>query len=987
VPRWNLPPRKGGLLCSKECQKKLEHKITAHLAPKKPLMLKEVVLFVGPPCSNASHYFHVHYGSTHELVSVRDHWLSNSKAKVKKSEMSLHIVCKRLIAKLNEKPIVRLVFLSGDDNYSSATRASMIQKLKQSVTGLRVCLVWFRPSLIQCMWQNELNIAADDYVIQGNSDVASSDVKMNSSETRSINWMQVTLDYFSSSATVSRSWQPDEGKEALDELREVTMDYSTVKYRTNLSHFNHHALFIDAHAFLNLKQHDSDSLPEQLKVRSKIKVLLRAWTNTKIHSRIIVVMDHNRLFDLLGVTLPNDANELIAKKKLITKLVRKSIAMLRMPFPIYYICGYNQGDCSTNNFFATPNSGMIAYCQYIHSLDIGNSLYVSEKTPIDSQIPFSFEDCSITDRVGVSVIQYSKLDLSKKNDMEIMQQVTILSISCMNAPSFVTNLQISLAEKEKRTQSIDKFPLLQKLKQSSFYCVEQCGTLNRVHGIVLDSQFIDNFVDQNSFEKNVSGYAQLEYQKLHKKGIASEQPPLTDVEPAPIDNSSTKIHPEESSHLITDTKSGFVDYFGYKSYEGGQSLIDSVFEIRVKPVRDKYFKLYSRCYSTKEASGANYRQESLFKNGHIIKSVCTCPDGKDGRCKHSAASVLHYDGKTRHTIKSEHIDQAYKVISTRTLNSEKSLPAWMRFEMKEKHTELTNSGKAASPKEEDKKITISNSTVDTEPKRHQINSDQQPPAARDELMDIFFPTTEQVQSSTARPSVHMQKQGNLTVQHEHTIKPTSEGHHKPLKHEFYSADSYEPPQSIEITNTWNDTGSQDTYTKTDRCIVNSPKVQSKNQANDSLDFADIFFAAAPVKKNESTKPMVDPPPRAEENKVSSNRSATLENIFFSSTKEPKSEKNTIVEKSQEDCLEDIFFGARSKSRDNRTSITNNENTSKRKIYEPDSSQKDTVLHQQKKRKTTALASSSSNVMTQKQETDSQQKKVSLRNLLSQFSSQ
>ncbi len=107
-------------------------------------------------------------------------------------------------------------------------------------------------------------------------------------------------------------------------------------------------------------------------------------------------------------------------------------------------------------------------------------------------------------------------------------------------------------------------------------------------------------------------------------------------------NSQPTPASQTEEYPATDmTKSYIVEFFGLTNYQRGLQYKDegrvSTFRFKVVPNAIPHFKVYSVCQGEE-----SYKQEALFKKGKISKAICTCPVGKEGKCKHVCACVLGY---------------------------------------------------------------------------------------------------------------------------------------------------------------------------------------------------------------------------------------------------------------------------------------------------------------------------------------------------------
>jgi hypothetical protein len=612
---------------------------------------------------------------------------------------SLHATFKRIIRQLKQH---NTLVLSNSLFHQQQTRISLIKKIKSEL-DCYVTIVWFQmENATHYLWQQELNIASFDYALNHQQQQQFGDEQSIS---------HIKLNYYSNSPSVDQAWKPDQKREGFDQLQVVNINSVYMFHRKNIDHFNHVALFIDAHSFLSTCQLNNDNfttVPQTLPVNSGTRWIFDSWIKLKPNmSRIIVIIDQKRLFKCMTTTTTSTLTAQMYKD--ISKMVRRSIATLKLSYPVYYMYQKDISVDGNNIFYNTPNCGMIAYSQYVHSLNLNECIYVTEPDiTTTSKTTLSFRDCSIHDlNIGLTLVQFSKLSIIPDTNTTFEQHLYkhMLQSNCDQSVAFTRKIEM-VDMNTVTVKEIERYPLLKRQKATDLYCAEKSGTNGRSMGIVLSVSLIDSFLEQNQFDSYSDIYNELETFKEYRKkniklmatGSPQQQQQQKQEQTKPQLNNSgnnNNNNNNNSSTSILNTKSELVDYFGLDIYQQGVQLNEQnkAFELRTKIVKDHYFKMYSKCSTGSDTTtlATVYRQESLFKDNKINKSICTCNMGKKGICSHIAASIFAYRQQCDQSISSVTTTTAIttpvselpiKKESTATTepivkSSNRALPGWM----------------------------------------------------------------------------------------------------------------------------------------------------------------------------------------------------------------------------------------------------------------------------------------------------------------------
>jgi hypothetical protein len=299
----------------------------------------------------------------------------------------------------------------------------------------------------------------------------------------------------------------------------------------------------------------------------------------------------------------------------------------------------------------------------------------------------------------------SQQDENRVNSAITNELNKILSEPNAMISEMINSLEYNSNMKSLRIDQVKRFPLLQQLNYDD-NITDECyfesrgkSCDGRTHGIILQRKYIECFEEQeDAFEQDyetngidqimipttdtesqsidfsktpkkmektnfISPLAKLKPVLLKAPGTAiqttadktSPSTPTSDntetISTSPTTSTppttATSTPPSSSSgeHKITMTIEQVCQHFGITYFQRGRDYKNShrISKMRTKTVNSVAFKLYSLCQGSREEP---YKQESLFKSGKLLKSICTCPMGEDqGNCKHICAQLLAYMDK------------------------------------------------------------------------------------------------------------------------------------------------------------------------------------------------------------------------------------------------------------------------------------------------------------------------------------------------------
>jgi hypothetical protein len=305
------------------------------------------------------------------------------------------------------------------------------------------------------------------------------------------------------------------------------------------------------------------------------------------------------------------------------------------------------------NFYNFPNPGMIAYAQYTHSINLKESIYITDK-----------QNCSMTKSFGFYYLDISMmLGLLEKND--VFERIKIvLEIQQFHPLLEDVEFLPSTSDKVKRFPLIEEF--LNSTEENSFENDDEF----RIHGVLCQRKTLEKYNEENDFCELFEEYSALEISKKFPNyepsqqemdligGYISPEPAENDSDESDEENKSLiqeeegeeEMEEKDQRPTISMSIDEIMDYFGMVYFQRGRDYSN---ENRVSNVGFKMnsnsFKLTSTCQGTREKPYKQQvtlkfikTQKGIFKNGKLVKSKCSCPMGDEGICKHACAMVLSY---------------------------------------------------------------------------------------------------------------------------------------------------------------------------------------------------------------------------------------------------------------------------------------------------------------------------------------------------------
>ncbi|EFC45318.1 single stranded DNA binding, replication factor-a protein [Naegleria gruberi] len=90
-----------------------------------------------------------------------------------------------------------------------------------------------------------------------------------------------------------------------------------------------------------------------------------------------------------------------------------------------------------------------------------------------------------------------------------------------------------------------------------------------------------------------------------------------------------------------------MNHFGMTFFQRGRDYKNEyrIDNFKTKIINNVAFKLYSTCVGTRPEP---YKQESIIKEGKLLKAICNCPIGAEGTCKHICAQILAFREKDKY---------------------------------------------------------------------------------------------------------------------------------------------------------------------------------------------------------------------------------------------------------------------------------------------------------------------------------------------------
>eukprot|EP01080_Neovahlkampfia_damariscottae_P010336 gene10336-2750_t len=403
----------------------------------------------------------------------------------------------------------------------------------------------------------------------------------------------------------------------------------------NLIYQQHEGLFIEFHSILR----------EDLKLKQYVKEIFEAWIKNCSNPRIILLIDLNKINWI--------ENE---------DTFRDELLNLNLDFPIYYLYSMKREN-EKDEFFNFPNPGMIAYLQYLHSLNLKKSIYITDKY-----------NCSMIKSIGFYYLDISMISNLIEKKVNLVERFKFL-FEFQKISSFIDEMEYitSFDDKIKRFSLVDEYV---NATDENYFENED---INRIHGILINRRYIEKINDENDFSDHFEDYSALEISKQFQNekidyelsqqeteylnGYVSPEPisvsdldddnepmnkslindeegeGISDSNDEEYQNEEKVVEPEKPK--ILNSIEDIMDYFGMTYFQRGRDYSNEnrISNLTFKMINADSFKLYSKCQGTREKP---YSQQGIFKNGRIYKSKCSCPMGDEGICKHFCAMILSY---------------------------------------------------------------------------------------------------------------------------------------------------------------------------------------------------------------------------------------------------------------------------------------------------------------------------------------------------------
>ncbi|KAL0488844.1 replication protein A DNA-binding subunit D [Acrasis kona] len=467
-------------------------------------------------------------------------------------------------------------------NIFEIARKKMIEKLLKSIKDLEITVHEVRPvgGKEQCTWAAEFSLA-ERCLTFDNTDTYFIKPEQNTSE---------RLEYYFDNITSPP--QQDDANKLIVTSKNLFINRPLRLAAVNVG------LFIDSSCILKNKK--KLSIDDENQARS----LIMSWYSIYHDARLIIIHRDRS-------TLP---------------YLKNALRALDIPFPIYYTLFRDWYD--------------VGFLQYTHGLSLQKSIYLHEDDNSAALPPkhilrhLKRED--LLDLTSQFQDHHSQqLDPTEQVDTEsihlqMREQIDEVSEYASQEAdqekfSFLSNIEHLSTLKNETLPQVPKYALLYQLTTSDYITDEDHFEINvfgRLHGVFLPRRFIDDF-EVESTQAVVMGTA-----PSSKESVEETRSRYLNKEPLAV---------------IKMTVSDVMNHFGVTYFQRGRDYKDDlrIDKLRIKPLQPSclVFKLYSTCKGSIEEP---YQEESLFKNGKLLKAACTCPIGSGGMCKHVCAQLLAY---------------------------------------------------------------------------------------------------------------------------------------------------------------------------------------------------------------------------------------------------------------------------------------------------------------------------------------------------------
>ncbi|EFC45805.1 predicted protein [Naegleria gruberi] len=496
--------------------------------------------------------------------------------------------------------------------------------------------------------------------------------------------------------------------------------------------FNHQGLIVDGLIFVHSMLVDSDTDSGPL---SHVHWIFTQWMKIKPNGRIIVILiekDFDRLCDSLKSKKTFEQFQTWLSKTCCkyfpfpiytVQISNSNFSQLKRDETLLFsTLFYYQSLAASESLVLT--SPFIS--QSLAQLSGANTtastrhkkFFKQECNLDDSCIYFNSDLYFKMSKIGLLLLDFSsisEISIAEINSIQMEQKFALCQLDYRtNQPSYFKQIEfVQLNDWKPDGKSISKFigrfPLVQELTVNHtnnfsigiFKDIQKKEIKSILFGVILDTHHIKQFSSQNDFNNFVQYYERInEYSVSNQMNNAIET----------MNNERKRFSPKQTSRLskglevgtnspsssksqasapvttsdgktsdiyqfpVTDMSiSSICDYFGLLTFQKGRDMETQIYDVMVKliPEKPNHFKLYAKCSSATEKD-TFYREEILMKQGKIVKGICTCPIGSQGKCKHVCASILSYVSiiSNRNMGNEQKIEEKEKILKSGSLGSQ-----------------------------------------------------------------------------------------------------------------------------------------------------------------------------------------------------------------------------------------------------------------------------------------------------------------------------
>ncbi|KAL9656276.1 hypothetical protein ABK040_007889 [Willaertia magna] len=635
---------------------------------------QEIIFFIGLPFLGKSTYFEFVYEiNGYDIISFQEESISKSIA--------------NLFDKLNNNLKKKIVIDNERIFIHKKARISLIEKIKKEFPKCTIQCIIFKPksnNFLQCDLAKEFYIAEH---FEGMDYQFIDELNKFEDFTREI------LQHNSNDIdNILKNFYPTE-EEGFNKI--IVKEMNLFLNRSE-NEFCYRSLILDFSSakIINYQQKNRKFSFCNIDL---FKKLILQWTERHSHSRILVIIRDKEMYRN-SLNIPaNHVNSLN-----LIELIRDLLIELNLSLPIYYFTMNDDKSITSNNNLSIT----LCHLLYLYSVKLNESLFVTEEDlPNDFQCYFA----NLPKINYTNFLQLDNLtNYELPNLFNLSQSQSLFPFEYHANYKQVKNDEEEEDDSKRKNKRFPLLNELANNENITDECYFELTKKKRMNGIILPRNYISYFEYQEDYFENVNPEeTEMEEEQGHcltipmideeeeednervelenklnqfKKStininnnnlIFQVQDPFgnnqedkqdEEMELSPTGTQSSNFLPTPPSKQQTSTSSTslldkipsnlnikmtiheIMNHFGMTYFQRGRDYKNEyrILYFKTKVINPLAFKLYSTCQGSRIEP---YKQETIIKEGKVLKAICNCPIGHEGLCKHVCAQLLAFRDK------------------------------------------------------------------------------------------------------------------------------------------------------------------------------------------------------------------------------------------------------------------------------------------------------------------------------------------------------